>query len=287
MSSIPHDVVDKVNGFVASEQLPILKKVALVFECLQENGLAYKTMAQPKDTLRHPSNRGGSLLNCTDVWAKGMRMVAIGVQPSLLQEGGAAFEMSTEMAQRQKQLQANEAVVGGSNGSLANVSQVERYLTAATSHTAAFCKAVGQGCKSPDGIAVGVNADGALKKLVAEGWPMVVISELVERRIPSLPAWLQMAMNAVNCGFKQVNEIEAAALMAELMKHGSSLKDALGQVERSDPLCKAQLPAIAYYVSRYGGGDQQGLIGFLNGWSALAFNHCGFASHHGFVCKVC
>ena len=45
-----------------------------------------------------------------------------------------------------------------------------------------------------------------------------------------------MAMNSVNMGFKQVNEIEAASLMAELMKHGKSLKDALAQVEKSDPL---------------------------------------------------
>ena len=80
-----------------------------------------------------------------------------------------------------------------------------------------------------------------------------------------------MAMNSINMGFKQMNEIEAASLMAELMKHGSTLKDALAQVERSDPLCKTQLPAIAYYVSRYGGGDQQGLICFLKEWSALAF----------------
>ena len=271
MSSIPSAVLDKVIDLVADDQLPILKRVTMLFECLQQNGFAYKTMVQPKDTLCHPSNRGGSLLNYTDVWAKGMRMVAIGVQPSLLQEGGVAFEMSTESAQRQKQLQANQALVGGSNGCLASVSQVERFLTVATSHTAAFCKAVGEGCKSPDGIAVDLNADGALKKLVAEGWPMVVISEMVERKMPSLPAWLQMAMNSINMGFKQMNEIEAASLMAELMKHGSTLKDALAQVERSDPLCKTQLPAIAYYVSRYGGGDQQGLICFLKEWSALAF----------------
>ena len=54
------------------------------------------------------------------------------------------------------------------------------------------------------------------------------------------------------------------------MKHGKSLKDALAQVEKSDPLCKPQLHAIAYYVSWYGGGEQQGLVQVLNQFSALA-----------------
>ena len=80
-------------------------------------------------------------------------------------------------------------------------------------------------------------------------------------------------MNSANMGFKQVNEIEAASLMAELMKHGKSLKDALAQVEKSDPLCKPQLHAIAYYVSWYGGGEQQGLVQFLNQFSALALHY--------------
>ena len=142
----------------------------------------------------------------------------------------------------------------------------------ATSHTAAFCKAVEQGCKSAGGLTVDMKADDGLCKLITEGWTMFVISEMIEKSIPSLPAWLQMAMNSVNMGFKQVNEIEAASLMAELMKHGKSLNDALAQVEKSDPLCKPQLQAIAYYVSRYGGGEQQGLVLFLNDFSALALN---------------
>eukprot|EP00435_Cladocopium_sp_Y103_P053726 s2435_g17.t1 len=229
--------------------------------------LGYKAVVLPQETLTHPSNRGGSLLNVTDVWQKGMRMVGIGIQPSLLQDCGVAFELSTAKAIRDQQVKANELLVAASNRSLASLSGQERFLTVATSHTAAFCKAVEQGCKSAGGLNDG------LCKLITEGWLMFVISEMIEKSIPSLPAWLQMAMNSVNVGFKQVNEIEAASLMAELMKHGKSLNDALAQVEKCDPLCQPQLQAIAYYVSRYGGGDQQGLVQFLNQCRALTLNN--------------
>ena len=270
MSSMPEDLVDKLNKLVSNEDVPVLKRVQQVFECLQKNGFGHKAMLKPRETLTHPSNRGGSLLNATDVWDKGMRMVGIGIQPSMLQEGGVAFEISTDQTTKQSKLKANEEVVAGSNGALAKVSMEERYLTVATSHTAAFCKAVEQGCKSADGMSVEMKSDDGLHKIITEGWPMFVINEMVERSIPSLPAWLQMAMNSVNMGFKQVNEIEAAALMAEFIKHGKTLNEALAQVEKTDPLCKPQLHAIAYYVSRYGGGDQQSLLKFLSQFSTLA-----------------
>lgn len=61
--------VDKIlNG-----QEPVLVRVKQLFKCLQEHGLAYVQHVLPKDTLTHPSNRGGSLLSISDVWAKGKK----------------------------------------------------------------------------------------------------------------------------------------------------------------------------------------------------------------------
>ena len=181
-----------------------------------------------------------------------------------------AFEMSTDQDTRLAQIQANESVVRAADGCLAKVTMEERFLTVATSHTAAFCKAIEQGLKSYEGVSVDTKSDNGLYKLVNEGWPMFVISEKIERSMPSLPSWLQMAMNSMNLGFKQVNEIEAAALMSDFIKHGKSLSEARAAVEESDPLCKPQLGAIAYYVGRYGGGEQQGLLQFLSQFSVLA-----------------
>ena len=58
-------------------------------------------------------------------------------------------------------------------------------------------------------------------------------------------------------GFKQVNEIEAASLMATFIGHNLSVNDALQRVQQADPICKGSLETIAYYVSRYGGGQGQ------------------------------
>ena len=102
-------------------------------------------------------------------------------------------------------------------GALQRFTMEERFLTVATSHTSAFCQAIEQGLKSCEGVSVDTKSDNGLCKLVNEDWPMFVISEKIERNMPSLPAWLQMAMNSMNLGFKQVNEIEAAALSSSSM----------------------------------------------------------------------
>ena len=269
MASVPPDVVKQVNDLVQNEDLPVLKKVDQILQLLQHKGLCYKTAVLPKETLTHPSNKGGSLLNPQDVWSKGLRMLNIGIQPGFLQEGGVAFELSTEAGKRNQQLSAKTSLVESADGFLAAVTGNERYLTVATSHAAAFCKAVEACCKSPvTGQPLEMKADEGLLKLINSGWPMNVISEHVEVQVPSLPAWLQLAMNSVNMGLKQVNEIEAAALMSELLQHGKTLQEAQVVVEQSDPVCKPRLPAISYYVSRYGGGDSQGLLKFLSQFSA-------------------
>ena len=122
MSSVPQELVDAVAALVSNEDLPVLKRVEKLFECLKKNGFGYKTLVLPKETLTHPSNRGGSLLNVTDVWQKGMRMLGIGIQPSLLQDCGVAFELSTTKATRDQQVKAHELLVAASNGALASLS---------------------------------------------------------------------------------------------------------------------------------------------------------------------
>ena len=77
MSPVPQELVDTLTALVSNEDLPVLKKVEKLFECLKKSGFGYKTLVLPKETLTHPSNRGGSLLNVTDVWQKGMRMLVL------------------------------------------------------------------------------------------------------------------------------------------------------------------------------------------------------------------
>ena len=106
--------------------MPVLKKVDQILQPLQQKGLCYKTTVLPRETLTHPANRGGSLLNPQDVWSKGLRMVSIGIQPALLQEGGVAFELSTEAGKRDQQVAANVTLVESADGALAPVTKTER-----------------------------------------------------------------------------------------------------------------------------------------------------------------
>eukprot|EP00435_Cladocopium_sp_Y103_P065888 s293_g28.t1 len=141
MPALPTDTVEKVDKILNDEHLPVLAKVSQLFTFLADNGLGYYQTAAPKDTLTHPANRGGSLLSSTDVWSKGLRMLSSGVQPAMLQSGAVCFELSNVKEKRESQIAGNKSLVEGSNNSLAPVAGQERFLTVATSHTAAFCKA--------------------------------------------------------------------------------------------------------------------------------------------------
>eukprot|EP00435_Cladocopium_sp_Y103_P004584 s4938_g1.t1 len=141
MPALPTDTVEKVDKSLNDEHLPVLAKVSQLFTCLADNGLGYYQKAAPKDTLTHPANRGGSLLNSTDVRSKGLRMLSSGVQPAMLQSGAVCFELSNVKEKGESQIAANASLVEGSNNSLTPVAGQERFLTVATSQNAAFCKA--------------------------------------------------------------------------------------------------------------------------------------------------
>ena len=270
MPSLPAETIEAVDGIINDQNLPVLAKISKLFKCIADSGMGYYQQIVPKDTLTHPANRGGSLLNSNDVWSKGLRMLGIGVQPSMLQSGAVCFELSNVKEKRDAQIAANVALVENSNNSLAPVNGQERFLTVATSHTAAFCKAVDHGCKpEPNGSSIDCKIHSGLQELCSQGWPYFVLKAEVEEQWPTLPAFIQVSMNASNASFKQVNEIEAASLMATFIGHGLSVADSLQRVQQADPICKNSLDTIAYYVSRYGGGQGQALILFLSQFSCL------------------
>ena len=66
-------------------------------------------------------------------------MVSIGIQPALLQEGGVAFELSTEAGKRDQQVAANVTLVESADGALAPVTKTERYLTVAHPNKQQMC----------------------------------------------------------------------------------------------------------------------------------------------------
>ena len=59
MSQIPAEVVKEVDTILANEALSVLQKVEKLFKTFSGSGFGYKQHVLPKDTLTHPSNRGG------------------------------------------------------------------------------------------------------------------------------------------------------------------------------------------------------------------------------------
>ena len=259
-----------MEGVLSNASMPVPQKINRVFSTLKANALAYTQVLRPSQTLIHPQNRSGSMVNSLDVWQKGLKMLKIGIQPGLLNEGNAvAFELSVNASKRQEQVSANEKLVQESSGSLATVTGQERFLTVASSHTAAFCKAVEQGVKPVDqSQTVTENSDPGLQHLICHGWPFLVISNVVEAKWPDLPNCLQAGLNATNSSYQQITEIKAACQMCEYMRHGDTLDQALAKVQAVDPVCKRSLEAIAFYVARFAGPDYA-LVTFLSQFSNL------------------
>ena len=83
---------------------------------------------KPSQILCHPDNRGGTAVSYHDAWTKGMAMLGVGIQISLLQ-GSIAIEMSKDEAKRKVQVSKNEQWFHEANGHLAPLSGQERSLS--------------------------------------------------------------------------------------------------------------------------------------------------------------
>ena len=107
--------------------LTINQKVNQVIDLLEAHGLAHKVVLRPSQILCHPDNRGGTMVSYHDAWTKGMAMLGVGIQISLLQ-GSIAIEMSKDEAKRKVQVSKNEQWFHEANGHLAPLSGQERSL---------------------------------------------------------------------------------------------------------------------------------------------------------------
>ena len=82
--SLPLDVQEQINAIKASPELELNIKVDRILKLLVDSKIAYHVVEKPESFLVHPSNRGGSMVNCHDVHDKGHTMLKVGVQLSKL-----------------------------------------------------------------------------------------------------------------------------------------------------------------------------------------------------------
>ena len=81
MSSVPQDLCHKLNELESNEDVPVLKRVQPVCECLQRNRFGDKPMVKPRETLTHPSSLGVSAA----CWISFAMLVCLNVEQMALQ----------------------------------------------------------------------------------------------------------------------------------------------------------------------------------------------------------
>jgi hypothetical protein len=279
---LPAGLHSEIEALKKSDTVELNIKVDKILQALLAHNIAYYTAALPEAFLVHPSNRGGLMLNHFDVHDKGNTMLKIGVQLNKLVDS-VAFEISTDPAKRQHQLEKNRQLVAASNGTLAPVLGGERFLTVGTSHTVAFCKAVNACCltKQPELSSNGTlnlssilaakqagNEEHPFKSMCCTGWKWLIIPSYVEDLHPELPALIQQSLNSSHAVSKQPTEMEVAATIAEFYeKMNLSLDLAVHAAGQSEPKCKPYLATIAHYVKCFAGGDSFPIIRFLESYS--------------------
>ena len=250
-------------------------KLNAILSALTLANLAFGLLIKPNELLVHPHNRGGSMVNAYNCHTKGQAILEAGLKPDLLAPNSICIEMSKDPQKRKAQLEANETMCANSDGLLGDVSGTERFLTLGNSHWVMFCKAMQQQAKSPDGQTLHTPPE--LEALVEHGWNWTVVSSVVEEQFPSLPSFCQSALNSVNSNTTVTSELEAMLQMAQYMKEGQSLQNAIASVEAAQPACSKYLQDVASFVRQFSGGDGFPLLNQLKDFCSLvgtSFGHC-------------
>ena len=137
MGAADADVVKRLQDLKSKDGLAPNAKMESMLAVLQQASLCYKACMKPTDFIIHPHNRGGSMVNAHDVHEKGLKILQLGVRPSLLIDS-VAIEVSTDNSVRDKQFGANRDLVEKSNGMLAPILGSERQLVCML-ETVVFC----------------------------------------------------------------------------------------------------------------------------------------------------
>ena len=187
---------------------------------LRESKLAWSQKIHVERLLVHPENRGKTGINPYNAQKTGALILKLGADMGELVKS-TCFEISPDSAKMQEQLKFNSQLVEAASGLLAPVCGVERFLTVSSSHTAAFCRSVLHGCKSPNWSIDGklhkahYIVDPQFKVMLEEGWNRKVSSSAASERFPELPAIAAKALNAAHNVTSIVTELEVASRMPD------------------------------------------------------------------------
>ena len=212
------------------------------------------------------------MLNGFNAHANAANVKKIGANRKEL-HGAVAIEMQPVPAERDLQIEANRKLATASKGLISLPDGTELYLTLGTGHMASFCRSANAGgttpfktLQGPDGKTIStelLKRDPEWKAMLEEGWLFDILPWQVEKSWPSLPEFIQRALNAANSVATDATEWEVAIAMSETfesMAEAPSWQLAMQAATAGNPRCAPYAASIRSLVQLYGGGSGAPII---------------------------
>ena len=261
------ELLDEVNRRLQTppEQQSIITTYKAIMSALSAGGVRIRRqVVHVRDRLCHPKNRSGVMLNGFNAHAKAEAVLKIGANRHEL-HGAVAIEMQPAPADRAAQIEANRSLALASKGLIAEPQGRESFLTLGTGHMASFCRAALAKCHTPfkalqsaDGKTISLEVltrDAEWKQMLEVGWEFEILPWEVEKSWPTLPEFMQRALQAANSVAQDATEWETAIAMAETFEAMESpcWDLAMSAATAGNPACAHYVYANKNIAELYGG----------------------------------
>ena len=200
-------VISMVNGSMESAR--VTGKLVGAWEQIQSsllaNGWAYYQSANPEFVAPHPQNRSGDGVNPDKAHKLGQKIVALGYSAKRASDA-TCFEAPTDPSRSAAFFKSANDIAALSSGLCPHWQALPKFYSVGGSNTNMFFRALAKGVRTSvqqlQDERGRINKDRLLSdpvlKDVVEGSGMkwLVLSERCEREFPSLPEFIQNALNA-------------------------------------------------------------------------------------------
>ena len=269
----PQMLVDEINSLilVSKDDTAIIENHKKVMVLLRQAGAVTKQVLHTSQVLCHPKNRAGLMLNGFNAHRNAANVMHIGADRDQL-KGAIAFETSPFPIERQHQLEANIKIAKNSKGLIAMPGGDERFMSVGTGHMVCFCRAANGGCitqivklQDPQTKTISserLKRNPEMKAMLEIGWEFETVAHSVEATWPSIPEFMQRALNAVNGIAAEATEMETAITIAENVAamEPKSWDSAVAAATAGNPPCTSYVKSIRKLVELYSGGIGAPLI---------------------------
>ena len=220
--------------------------------------------------LVHPKNRDGLGINVFNAHGCIEKVKAAGCDLDHLKKA-TAFEARPEHAE------FNEQLIERADGMMAPLTGAEKVSTVACSHFSQGCRAcLASCCTSVASLQDDngnlncqklVGEDMMFKKVMTEGFPMLIIPAIIEDLFPGLPHLAQSALNAEHGSFSMATELQVMCAIAQHAITTTDWPQIISQVKSTSPPCADYTSILCDFVKQYAGGANAPIIRYLDNFA--------------------